>query len=90
MCCFCFFPFRNEKQLLSGSPPLYQNKLQEQEVQDVVNRSKISFEPYGDLVGKAFSQFSENYFNNQDSHRKIEKEEIPGAKYPNEDDSEDT
>ena len=26
-----FFPFRDEKQLLSGCPPLYQNKLQEQE-----------------------------------------------------------
>ena len=27
-----FFPFRDENRLLSGFPPLYQNKLQEQEV----------------------------------------------------------
>ena len=74
-------PFRDEKQLLSGSAPLYQNKLQEQGVQDVVNRSKISFEP--------FSQFNENYINNQDSHSQIENYETPGAEYPKENDSED-
>ena len=56
---------------------MYQNKLQEQGVQDVVNRNKISFEPYCDLVDQAFSQFNENY-------------EAPGAEYPSENDSEDT
>ena len=45
-----FYPFRDEKELLSGFPPLYQNKLQQQGVQDVVNTNKIKFEPYGDLV----------------------------------------
>ena len=36
-----FYPFRDEKELLSGFSPLYQNKLQEQGVQDVVNTNKI-------------------------------------------------
>ena len=45
-----FFLFRDEKQLLSGCPSLYQNKLQEQGVQNVINRNKIKFEPYGGLV----------------------------------------
>ena len=45
-----FFPFRDEKQLISVCPPLYQDKLQQHGVQDVVNRSKIKFELYGDLV----------------------------------------
>ena len=49
-----FYPFRDEKELLSGFPPLYQNKLQEQGVQDVVNTNKIKFEPYGDLVDKVY------------------------------------
>ena len=49
-----FCPFRDEKELLSGFPPLYQNKLQEQGVQDVVNTNKIKFEPYGDLVDKVY------------------------------------
>ena len=38
-----FYPFRDEKELLSGFPPLYQNKLQEQGVRDVVNTNKIKF-----------------------------------------------
>ena len=37
------FSLRDENQLLSGCPPLCQNKLQEQGVQDVVNRNKIKF-----------------------------------------------
>ena len=57
------FPFREEKQLLSGCPSLYQNKLHDQGVQDVVNRNKMKFEPYCD---QAFSQFHENSINNQD------------------------
>ena len=85
-----FFPFRDEKQLLSGCPPLYQNKLQEQGVQDFVNRNKIKFEPYGDLVDQAFSQFNENSINNQDPHSQIENDETPEAEYDNENDSEDT
>ena len=67
-----------------------QNKLQEQGVQDVVNRNKIKFEPYGYLLDQAFSQFNENSINNQDSHSQIENDEIPGTEYPNENDLEDT
>ena len=52
------FSVHNEKQLLSGCPPLFQNKLQEQGVQDVVNRNRTKFEPYRDLVDQTFSQFN--------------------------------
>ena len=57
-----FQPFRDEKELLSRFPPAYQNKLQEEEeeeVQEVVNINRIKFEPNGDLVDKAFLQFNE-------------------------------
>ena len=64
-----------------------QNKLQEQGVQDVVNRNKIKF---GYLLDQAFSQFNENSINNQDPHSQIENDEIPGTEYPNENDLEDT
>ena len=64
--------FSDGKQLLSGWPPLYQNKLQEQGVQDAVNRNKIKFVPIGDFVDQAFSQFNENSINNQDPHSQIE------------------
>ena len=85
-----FFLFRDEKQLVSGCPPLHQNKLQEVAVQDVVNRNKIKFKPYDDLVNQVFSQFNENSINDQDSHSQIENYETPRAEYPNGNDSEDT
>ena len=58
------------------------NKLQEKGVQDVVNRSKIKFEPYGDLINQAFSQFNEKSINNQDPHSQTENGEKPGAESP--------
>ena len=83
-----FYPFRDEKDLLSDLPPLYQNKLQKQGVQDIVNINKIKFEPYGDLVDEVYSRFSETLINNQDPHSQIENDEVPGAEYPNGNDSE--
>ena len=85
-----FFLFKDEKQLLSGCPPLYQNKLQEQGIQDVVVRKKIKFEPHGDLVDQAFSKFNEYSINNQDPYSQIENDETSEAEYPNENDSGDT
>ena len=69
--------------MLSGFPPFYQNKLREQGVKVVVNMSKINFEPYGDLVDQAFSQFNQNWITNQDPHSQVEKDETVGAEYPN-------
>ena len=84
------FPFRDEKQLLSGCPASYQNKLQELGAQDVVNRNKVKFESYGDLVDQVFSQCNENSINNEDPHSQIENDETPEAEYTNKNDSEDT
>ena len=49
-----FYSFRDEKELLSGFPKVYQNKLQHQGVLDIVNRNKINFKPYGDLIDQFF------------------------------------
>ena len=76
--------------MLSGCAPLCQNKLQEQGVKDVLNRNKINFEPYGDLVDQTFSQFNENSINKQDPHSQIENDKTPEAEYANGNDSEDT
>ena len=67
-----FYPFRDERELLSGFPPMYQNKLQEQGVQDVVNIKEIKFEPPGDLVDRAYLRINETLINNQDPHSQIE------------------
>ena len=49
-----FYLFRDEKELLSRFPSLYQSKLQEQGIQDVVNRNKIKFESCGGLVDQPY------------------------------------
>ena len=63
-----FYSFSDEKELLTGCPP----------VQDVVNMNKMKFEPCGNLVDQAFSQFIENLINNQDPQSQIENDENQG------------
>ena len=67
-----FHPHRDEKKLFSGCPPLYQKKLQEFDVQNVVNSNKIKFKPYVDLVGEAYSHYNDNICDNQDPFGQIE------------------
>ena len=52
--------------------------------------SKTKFEPYGDSVDQAFSQFNVNSISNQDPHSQIQNDEAPGTEYCNENESEDT
>ena len=59
-----FYPGRDEKDFLRGFPPIYQNKLQEEQVQDVINTNKMKFESYGALVDQAFVQLNDNLINN--------------------------
>ena len=78
-----FFLIRDEKQFLSDCPALYQNKQQKKKkkgIQDIVNRNKIKFESYGDLVYQSFSQLNKNSIKNQDSHSQTENDITPGAK----------
>ena len=62
-----FYSFREEKQFLSGFSLLYQNKMQEQGVQDVVNIKKIKFESNSALVDQTHSNFDDILISNQDS-----------------------
>ena len=84
---FCFF--KDEKELLSGFPPISQNKLQEEGVQGAVNINVVTFELHGDLVNQTFLQYNENLINKQDPQSQTESDETPEAKYLNEKDSED-
>ena len=74
-----FYPFRYEKDLLSSFPPMFQNRLQEEQFQDVIKINKIKFEPYGDLVDQALVIFNENLISNQDPHDQIQNNEKPEA-----------
>ena len=52
---FMFYPFRNELALKSNSSQTYAETLSNPSVCDIVNRNKINFEPFADLVDNAFS-----------------------------------
>ena len=67
-----FFPVRDEREWLSDFPLIYQDKLEEQGVQDVIHVKKIKFEPYGDLVDQACSKFNETLIINENPHSQIE------------------
>ena len=56
-----FFLFRDEKQLLSGFHHCIKTKCKNKESR------MLQTGPHGDFVDQAFSQFNENYINNQDS-----------------------
>ena len=86
MCCFHFICSEMKKKTLTRFPSMYQNKLQEEGVQDVVNMNIVKSEPFGDLVDQDFSQFDE--INYQDPHCHIENDGTSGVEYLN--DSEDT
>ena len=73
MCCFYFV---RSGILLSGLLPLYQSKLQEQGVQNVVNIKKMKSEPYCDVVDQVYSKFNETLINNQDPRGQIENMKI--------------
>ena len=66
-----FYSLRDEKELLSDCPLLYQSKLQEQRIQEVANMNKIMFKPYSDLVDQTFSDFNETLINIQHPYSKI-------------------
>ena len=61
-----FYPFWDEKDLLSGCLSLHQNKLLEPGVQTVANSNKIKFEPFGNLVDDSYSRYNANMLDNQD------------------------
>ena len=65
---FMFYPFRSEQELKSNDTGSYVEKLQEAGVIDVINRNKLVFEPYGDLVEAALLSLRTNLASNQDSY----------------------
>ena len=56
---------------------MYQNKLQKEGFQDVVNINKGKLEPYGNLVDQAFLKLNDNLINNQYPHSQIENDKTP-------------
>ena len=84
------YPFRDEKELLSGCPPSCQKKLLESGVQIVINRNKIKFEPCGNLVDETISRYNANMFGNQDPFGQIKNDKTGETVYSNDRDDENT
>ena len=55
---FMYYPFRDEKVLLSENPPTYVSKLSEPGVIDVVNQNYSLFETFATIVDDAFLRIS--------------------------------
>ena len=70
-----FYPFRCEETdlTLSGS---YVLKLNEQEVNETVNRNKQIFEPYAELVDLVLRNYRDDLEHNQDAFAQQENDEI--------------
>ena len=51
---FMYYPFRDEKELLSGNPPTYVSTLSEAGVIEVVNQNYSLIEPFATIVDDAF------------------------------------
>ena len=62
--------------------------MQEQEVQNIVNVNNNKFKPYGELIDEVYSRLNDTLIINRNPYSQIENDEIPGAEYPNDKDSE--
>ena len=81
MWCFCFFCSEMKNSFCQIVQHfIKQTAKKKKGIQDIVNRNKIKFESYGDLVYQSFSQLNKNPIKNQDSHSQIENDITPGAK----------
>ena len=73
---FMYYPFRNEKEQLSGSPPTYNAKLVEPDVIEVVNQTCSLVEPIAAIFHDTFQRISSDIDNNTDSYGQQENDEV--------------
>ena len=73
---FMHYPFRDEKELLSGNPPTYVNKLSEPGIIEVVNQSYSLVEPFATIVDEAFLRISCDIASNMDPYGQRENAEV--------------
>jgi len=70
-----FYPFRSEENDLKTSGS-YVLKLNEPEINEIVNRNKHIFEPNADIVELVLQNYQEDLQHNQDAHAQQENEEV--------------
>ena len=73
---FMYYPFRNEKELLSGNPPTYVSKLSKNGMIEVVNQNYSLAEPFATIVDDAFLRINCDNVTNMDPYGHQEKDEV--------------
>ena len=73
---FMYYPFRDEKELLSGNPPTYASKLSELGVIDLVNQNYSLVEPFTTIVDNTFLRLSSDNDNIMDLYDQQENDEV--------------
>ena len=63
---YIYYPFRNEKDLKSGNPPTYSNKLGNSNVISLVNQSRARVEPFATIIDNAFKRYTSELETNMD------------------------
>ena len=65
---FMFYPFQSGDEVLTRNPPTYLNMLACPSVLNGVNKNRQKFEPYAEIVNKAFANFNHSLQSNPESH----------------------
>ena len=73
---FRLYPFRDEKEFLSGNPLTYVSKLSEAGVIEVVNQNYSLVEPFATIVDDAFLRISCDTDRNVDPYGQQENDEV--------------
>ena len=85
---FMYYPFRDEKEVLSENPPTYASKHSEPRVIDLVNQNYSLVEPFPAIVENTFLTLSSYIDNIMDTHGQEENDEVNDYLAENRDDSE--
>ena len=84
---FMYYPFRDEKEILSGNPPTCASKLSEPGVIDLVNQKYSLVKPFATIVDNAFLRLSSD-INVMDPYSQQENDEVDDYLTEDIDDSE--
>ena len=85
---FMYYPFRDEKELLSGNPLTYASKLSKPGVIDLVHQNYFLVEPASTIVDNALLRLSSDIDNITDPYAQQENDEVNGYLTEDIDDSE--
>ena len=73
---FMYYPFRDEKQLLTGNPPTYASKHSNPGVIDLVNQNYSLVKPFATIVDNAFLRLSSDIDNIMDPYSQQENDKV--------------